>query len=447
MLSIATLSSTDANFSQWLRERLHAASTGDPATEKSVRRILDGVRLKGDSAVLKYAREFDASVAQELSELEVPHQECVQALERLEPKHAEALRFAAERIRSFHQKQAEHMAKSWQYTDTSGALIGGTIIPLKSVGVYVPGGSAVYPSTVLMSAIPARIAGVQEIVMMTPGRQGVCHDMVLAAAQLAEVDKIYCIGGAQAIGALAYGTETISAVNKIVGPGNRYICAAKAIIRDLVGIDTIAGPSELLIIADRHANPKWVALDLMAQAEHDPDARTTLISTSSELLSEVTVQMAELLPDMSRSDTIRAALNTHGAMILASDIDEAILISDDIAPEHLSLMTSDNTSLLAKVHHAGGIFLGDMAAQVLGDYCAGPSHVLPTGGRARFDSGLNVSDFYRYSGVTGGDIRNTDMYSMSSILARAEGLDAHALAAEARLEATSKAGRAKPEKD
>ena len=385
--------------------------------------------------VLKYAKQFDSNKARAVADLEIHQDACEASLQRISTEHREALHFASKRIGKFHELQMRNTGNNWEHTDDAGMLLGSDKIPLQSVGIYVPGGNAIYPSTVLMSAIPARMAGVKKLIMMTPGRQGVCDDLVLAAAKLASIDRIYCIGGAQAIGAMAYGTETINPVNKIVGPGNRYICAAKSIVRDQVGIDTIAGPSELLIVADETANPKWVALDLCAQAEHDADARATLISTSSTFINSVTDCMNDLLPTLRNQDTIAQALSSHGTMIHVSDLDTAFHISNDIAPEHLSIMVRDSMSWLIKVHHAGAIFIGGQVAQVLGDYCAGPSHVLPTGGRARFDSGLSVNDFYRYSSVVSGKDISAEMYQTAAVLAHAEGLEAHARAAESRLEA------------
>lgn len=418
---------------QWLKDANRSIATHEAAVKKKVAQILDAVDRKGDQMVLKYAKKYDHVKARSVADLRVPEQEPHAALERLTPEYRRSLTFAAQRIHKFHARQKNHMGENWEHLDDAGFILGCSKIPLQRVGLYIPGGSASYASTVLMCAIPARIAGVEELVMVTPAHEGVHDDTVLAAASLAHIDQIYSLGGAQAIAAMAYGTKTIPAVNKIVGPGNRYVSMAKSMVSDRVGIDTIAGPSEILIITDGHTNPDWVVLDAFAQAEHDVDARVTILSPDGAYLDTVLKRMDELLPTMERRDIIAQSLAEHGLIVRVKNIAEAIQISDHIAPEHLSLMVQNGESLLIDIHHAGAIFLGDMAAQVYGDYCAGPSHVLPTGGRARFDSVLNVSHFCRYSTVVGGAPRDSEAYQMTATLARAEGLEAHARAIEARI--------------
>jgi histidinol dehydrogenase len=393
--------------------------------------ILADVRARGDAAVLDCTARFDRVRAQSVAALELPASECRSAFEGLATAEREALVLAADRIRAFHERQR---GESWSFTEDDGTRLGQKVTALDRVGVYVPGGKAAYPSSVLMNALPAKVAGVAEIVMVSPMPDGARNPLVLAAAHLAGVTRAFAIGGAQAIAALAYGTATIPPVDKIVGPGNAYVAAAKRRVFGTVGIDMIAGPSEILVIADATADPDWVAMDLFSQAEHDEDAQAILLSPDADVLDAVAASIARQLPAMTRKEIIGASLARRGALIRVRDLDQACAIADRIAPEHLELAVADPEALLAKLHHAGAIFLGHFSSEALGDYCAGPNHVLPTARSARFSSPLGVYDFQKRSSVIAVSRAGAQTLGRAAMtLARGEGLSAHARSAEYRI--------------
>jgi histidinol dehydrogenase len=409
----------------------------DAALGASVDAILADIRARGDAAVLDYTARFDRVRAPSAAALEIPRTECRAAFDALPAVEREALESAAARIRSFHERQR---LESWTVVEGDGTRLGQKVTPLDRVGLYVPGGKAAYPSSVLMNALPAAVAGVAEIVMVSPTPDGAKNPLVLAAAHLAGVTRAFAIGGAQAVGALAYGTATIPAVDKIVGPGNAYVAAAKRRVFGVVGIDMIAGPSEILIIADAGANPDWVAMDLFSQAEHDEDAQAILLSPEEALLDAVAASIVRQLPGMARKDIIAASLARRGALIRVRDLGEACAIADRIAPEHLELAVAEPEALLAKVRHAGAIFLGYHSSEALGDYCAGPNHVLPTARSARFSSPLGVYDFQKRSSVIAVSSAGAQSLGrMAMTLAFGEGLSAHARSAEYRLQVGARA--------
>jgi histidinol dehydrogenase len=414
-------------------ERLTAVDAAqDEAIETSVAAIIADVRARGDAAVLEYTALFDRVKALSVAALEIKPGEFTTALETISPAEREALTTAAARIREFHERQR---SESWSFTEADGTRLGQIVTPLDRVGIYVPGGKAAYPSTVLMNAIPAHVAGVGEIVMVVPTPGGAKHSLLLAAAQLAGVTRAFAIGGAQAIAALAYGTATISPVDKIVGPGNAYVAAAKRRVYGTVGIDMIAGPSEVLVIADASANPDWIAMDLFAQAEHDEAARAMLLTPDAALLDAVAVSIQRQLPAQPRRDIVAKALRQRGALILVRDLVQACEIANRIAPEHLELAVADAEALLATIRNAGAIFVGHYSSEAVGDYCAGPNHVLPTARSARFSSPLGVYDFQKRTSVvavSGAGART--LGRIASTLARGEGLPAHAQSAEYRLQ-------------
>jgi histidinol dehydrogenase len=404
----------------------------DPALGATVDAILAEVRARGDAAVLEYTARFDRVRADSVAAMEIPMSECRAALQAIDPREREALSEAAARIRSFHERQR---SESWTFSDDDGTRLGQKVTALDRVGLYVPGGRAAYPSSVLMNALPAAVAGVADIVMVSPTPDGTKSPLVLAAAHLAGVTRIFAIGGAQAVGALAYGTAAVPAVDKIVGPGNAYVAAAKRRVFGRVGIDMIAGPSEILVIADSTANPDWVAMDLFAQAEHDEDAQAILLSADAGLLDAVAASAARQLAAMPRRDIIAASLARRGALIRVRDLEQACAIADRIAPEHLELAVADPEALLERVHHAGAIFLGHHSSEALGDYCAGPNHVLPTARSARFSSPLGVYDFQKRSSVIAVTPAGARALGRTAVtLALGEGLAAHARSAEYRLQ-------------
>lgn len=435
MSRMRTLTSTDKDF----REQLHAllSSNEQMGTELTltVSNILEDVRTRGDEAVLEYTRRFDGRDAR-AGELELNPNQLEEALKSIPEELRAALEDAAVRIRAYHEHQVQ---ESWSYADADGIRLGQQVSPLDRVGVYVPGGKAAYPSTVLMNVIPAKVAGVKEIVMVVPAPGGEVNTAVLAAARIAGVDRVFTIGGAQAVAALAFGTKTVPSVDKIVGPGNKYVAAAKRLVFGIVGIDMVAGPSEVVVVSDGSGAPDWTAMDLFAQAEHDQDARSMLVATGDDVIKAVSESIERLLPDMERADIIRAALDNNGAMIRVRDLDEAAEVVNLIAPEHLELAVADPDALLPSIRHAGAIFLGHWAAEAMGDYCAGPNHVLPTARTARFSSALGVYDFQKRSTVLGAD-RNSiaAVAKTASTLARSEGLTAHARSAEYRLDSAKK---------
>ncbi len=396
-----------------------------------VRDIISAIRSRGDEALLEYSRRFDHLEATDAAALEVPPQRLQQALERIDPSLRTALQQAAARIEQFHQHQRE---QSWQYSEADGTILGQQITPLDRVGLYVPGGTAAYPSSVLMTAIPARVAGVGELIMVAPTPNDRLNDTVLAAASIAGVDRVFRIGGAQAIAALAYGTATIPAVDKIVGPGNIYVATAKSMVFGKTGIDMIAGPSEVVVVAAGAVDPDWLAMDLFAQAEHDVLAQAIFISPEAELVKKVAAAIERLLPGMPRQQTIRAALSKHGCLVNCSDMTEAIALVNRIAPEHLELAVPQAQDVAVKIRHAGAIFMGNHSAEALGDYCAGPNHVLPTAGTARFSSPLGVYDFQKRTSLIGCSPEGAAMLAEIAVpLARSEGLTAHAQSAAYRL--------------
>ncbi len=430
-LNIRRLKAGQADFDQQLKVMLAWESVSDKAVNQRVDQILQQVREQGDAAVVELTNRFDATSASTMADLELSQARLQQALEAITPEQRTALETAAQRVRDYHEKQ---LATSWQYEEADGTLLGQQVTAMDRVGIYVPGGKAAYPSSVLMNAMPAKVAGVDEIIMVVPTPQGVINEMVLAAAAIAGVTRVFTIGGAQAVAALAYGTETVPAVDKIVGPGNIYVATAKRAVFGLVGIDMIAGPSEILVICDGETDPDWVAMDLFSQAEHDEDAQPILIATSGDYIDQVEASIAKLLPTMERHDIIAASMMNRALLIEVADLDEAAQISNRIAPEHLELSVADPTAMLPKIRHAGAIFMGRYTAEALGDYCAGPNHVLPTSGTARFSSPLGVYDFQKRSSLIMFSAEGaSEMGKVASVLARGEGLTAHARSAEYRI--------------
>ncbi len=430
-LDISFLSASQPDFSDRLATALDRRMLVSEQVTEQVRVILDDTRSRGDEAVLEYTRRFDGLDAEDMAGLTVERERMEQSLARLPAAGAEALRHAAERIRRYHEAQKQD---SWQYAEDDGSVYGQKVSALERVGVYVPGGKASYPSSVLMLAIPASVAGVREIIATVPLAWGEGNDMVFAAAALAGVDRLYTIGGAQAIGALAYGTGTVPKVDKIAGPGNIYVTVAKKLVFGEVGIDMIAGPTELTVICDGGTDPDWIAMDLFSQAEHDEQAQSILIATDAAYLEAVAAAMRRHLPDMERRDIIAASISDRALFILADDLEQAAVVSNRIAPEHLELSVEDPEALLEHIEHAGAIFMGRYSAEVLGDYCAGPSHVLPTSGTARFSSALGVPDFQKRSSIIHCSAAGAATLAVTAAeLGRNENLYAHAKSAEYRL--------------
>ena len=432
MVAIKRWSSQDADFKTRLDALLAFESAQDESVDRTVASILADVKTRGDAAVVEYTNRFDRLNVRSLPELELSRGDLQQALDGLSAEQRAALETAASRVRSYHERQ---VTPSWQYEEADKTLLGQKITPLDRVGLYVPGGKASYPSSVLMNAIPAKVAGVKELIMVVPTPGGERNPLVLAAAALAGVDRVFCVGGAQAVGALAYGTQTIPAVDKIVGPGNAYVAAAKRRVFGIVGIDMVAGPSEILVICDGQTDPDWVAMDLFSQAEHDEMAQAILLCPDAAYIDRVAAAIEKLLPTMPRKDVIRASLEDRGALIQVRDLDEACTLANRIAPEHLELSLADAERWVDKIHHAGAIFIGPYTSESLGDYCAGPNHVLPTSGSARFSSPLGVYDFQKRSSL----IRVSQPASkvlgkVAATLAKGEGLPAHARSAEYRVE-------------
>ena len=435
-VAIRHLKTSDANFDATLAALLAYSAEADDAIEASVAAILADVRARGDAAVLDCTRRFDAIDVAAVSSLEVGPAELQAALAGLPTPQRRALESAAARVRDFHERQLVEVGRSWSYRDSDGTLLGQKVTPLERVGIYVPGGLAAYPSSVLMNAVPAKVAGVGEIVMCAPMPGGKRNPLVLAAAAISGVDRLFTIGGAQAIGALAYGTATIPAVHKITGPGNAYVASAKRRVFGTVGIDMIAGPSEILVLADGTTPANWVAMDLFSQAEHDPLAQSILLCHDAGYIESVAAAIELLLPAMPRQDVIRASLEGRGALVLTRSMAEACAISNRIAPEHLEISAREPGRWEPMLTHAGAIFLGGYTSESLGDYCAGPNHVLPTAGTARFSSPLGVYDFQKRSSLIEVSERGAAALGpIAAELARGEGLEAHARAAEMRLEA------------
>ncbi|MFK7829161.1 MAG: histidinol dehydrogenase [Congregibacter sp.] len=426
------LNSADSNFAQDLDALAVPAESGDRSVAATVSEILADVAKSGDTALLKHTRSLDAWNALQVTDVEVPVQRLQQALEEIPAQQRDALVAAAERIETFHRHQ---LSSDWYFDDGLGNRLGQRVSPLDRVGVYVPGGKASYPSSVLMNVIPARVAGVSEIFMVSPTPGGERNELVLAAAALAGVDRMFCVGGAQAIAALAYGTDSIGRVDKIVGPGNRFVAEAKRQVFGRVAIDMIAGPSEILIIADGSADPDWMAMDLFSQAEHDESAQALLLSPDAGYLDAIDAAVHRLLPGMPRAAIIEASLSRRGALIKTGDLADAARISNSLAPEHLELAVNDPESLLALIRAAGAIFMGNHSCEALGDYCAGPNHVLPTAGTARFSSPLGVYDFQKRSSVIHCSAAGAvPLAKIASVLAEGEFLTAHARSAQMRLE-------------
>ena len=430
-LNITKLNASSADFDQQLQQLLAWDETDDRDIHQRVLDIIADVRKKGDEAVIDYTNRFDHRNITHASELELSKETLKSAWEKLSVDQAQALQTAADRIRAYAEYQK---MQSWQYTEADGTVLGQKVTPLDRVGLYVPGGKAAYPSSVLMNAIPAKVAGVGELIMVVPTPQGETNELVLAAAHLAGVDRVFAIGGAQAIAALAYGTETVPAVAKIVGPGNIYVATAKKLVFGQVGIDMIAGPSEILIICDGKTNPDWIAMDMFSQAEHDENAQAILISDDGDYLEAVEQSINELLPGMERAEIIRASLSTRGALIKVGNLTLAADVANIIAPEHLELSVEEPEALSKNIRHAGAIFMGRYTAEALGDYCAGPNHVLPTSGTARFSSPLGVYDFQKRSSLINcSQLGANTLGKTASLLARGESLTAHARSAEYRL--------------
>ncbi len=430
-ISITRLDASSADFRARLAELLAFNDATDSAVQNAVSEILAGVRARGDAAVLEYTARFDRLEAPDMAALELSQADLQAALGKLPLRLEQAVRAAAERVRVYHEKQRQ---ESWTYTEPDGTVLGQQVTALDRVGLYVPGGKAAYPSSVLMNAIPAKVAGVKELIMVVPTPDGVRNDLVLAAAAVAGVDRVFCIGGAQAVAALAYGTQTIPQVDKIVGPGNAYVAEAKRRVFGIVGIDMIAGPSEILVICDGKTDPDWIAMDLFSQAEHDELAQSILISPDAAYLDAVQASINKLLPTMPRKDVISASIGNRAGLILCRDLDEAAEIANFIAPEHLELSIEDPDAMLPKIRHAGAIFMGRNTCEALGDYCAGPNHVLPTSRTARFSSPLGVYDFQKRSSLIHvSDAGATTLGEIAAALAYGEGLQAHARSAEFRM--------------
>ncbi|MDD1636856.1 MAG: histidinol dehydrogenase, partial [Methylococcaceae bacterium] len=415
-LNITKLDASSAGFDQQLQQLLAWDESDDRDIHQRVLDIIADVRKKGDKAVIDYTNRFDHRTITQAGELELSKETLKSAWEKLPVDKKQALQTAADRIRAY----AEHQKmQSWQYTEADGTVLGQKVTPLDRAGLYVPGGKAAYPSSVLMNAIPAKVAGVGELIMVVPAPQGETNELVLAAAFLAGVDRVFAIGGAQAIAALAYGTETIPAVAKIVGPGNIYVATAKKLVFGQVGIDMIAGPSEILIICDGKTNPDWIAMDLFSQAEHDENAQAILISDDGDYLDAVEQSINKLLPGMERAGIIRVSLSTRGALIKVDNLKQAAEVANIIAPEHLELSVEEPEALSKNIRHAGAIFMGRYTAEALGDYCAGPNHVLPTSGTARFSSPLGVYDFQKRSSLINcSQVGANTLGKTASILAR-----------------------------
>lgn len=431
MATITRLNSTDPEFARKLTSLLHVDTEQDDAIEAAVAKILQSIRQRGDQALLELTKQFDRVQAASVAELEVPKHEWQAALAALPSAQRQALEAAAARIKQYHERQRQD---TWTFSEANGTVLGQKITPLDRVGLYVPGGKAAYPSSVLMNVIPAKVAGVAEVIMVTPTPDGQRNPLVLAAAAIGGVDRVFAIGGAQAVGALAYGTETIAAVDKIVGPGNAYVASAKRRVFGTVGIDMIAGPSEILVICDGKTPADWIAMDLFSQAEHDELAQAILLCPDQAFIDEVEKAIERLLPTMPRAQIIATSLANRGALIKVASLDQACEISNRIAPEHLEVSTEDPQALLPKLRHAGAIFMGRFSSESLGDYCAGPNHVLPTSGTARFSSPLGVYDFQKRSSII--DVSSegaVELGQIARVLADGEGLPAHAQSAQYRI--------------
>ncbi|TDY01105.1 histidinol dehydrogenase [Thiohalophilus thiocyanatoxydans] len=430
-MDIKRLNSTDAGFWSELDQLLDWEGVSDEAVNTTVKNILRDVRTRGDAALVEYTNQFDRMSATGMAELTLDMDRLEAALDNIPAETREALETAAQRLRTYH---AHQKMESWSYTEADGTLLGQQVTPLDRVGLYVPGGKATYPSSVLMNAIPAHVAGVEEIIMVVPTPDGEVNEMVLAAARIAGVSRVFTLGGAQAVAALAYGTETVPPVDKIVGPGNIYVATAKSMVFGRVGIDMIAGPSEILVVCDGKTDPDWIAMDLFSQAEHDEDAQAILVSPDAAFLDQVKASIDRLVQEMERQTIIETSLSDRGALIEVKDMDEAIAVANHIAPEHLELSIDNPEATAKQIRHAGAIFMGRYTAEAIGDYCAGPNHVLPTSRTARFSSPLGVYDFQKRSSLImcSADGAST-LGKTASVLARGESLTAHARSAEYRI--------------
>ena len=430
-LKIARLDASQADFSQHLDTLLAWEGVSDKGVNDRVAEIIAAVRERGDDALIEYTARFDGLNANSMADLTLDRARLELALERITAEQRSALELAAERVRVYHEHQVQ---PSWRYTEPDGTILGQQITPLDRAGLYVPGGKASYPSSVLMNAIPAKVAGVPEVVMVVPTPRGEINELVLAAACLAGVDRVFTLGGAQAVAALAYGTQTVPRVDKIVGPGNIYVATAKRSVFGQVGIDMIAGPSEILVVCDGQTDPDWIAMDLFSQAEHDEDAQSILLSPDADFLDAVEASLNRLLDGLERAEMVRVSLQTRGALIKVESLEHACEVSNRIAPEHLELSVADPEALLPLIRHAGAIFMGRYTPEALGDYCAGPNHVLPTSGTARFSSPLGVYDFQKRSSIIFCSPEGaSELGKTASVLARGESLTAHARSAEYRI--------------
>ena len=431
LCDIAVLNAGEDDFSCNLEALSKSALTSNPDIENKVTEIIMGVREGGDRALLDYTNLFDRRSCETVDDIRICKSQLTEALNSIDPIVRNALESTAKRIRDYHIHQKQ---ESWRFTDNDGTVLGQKITPLDKVGIYVPGGKACYPSSVLMNAIPAKVAGVREVIMVVPAPDGLLSPIVMAAAAIADVDKVFTIGGAQAIAALTYGTDEIQKVDKIVGPGNIYVATAKRQVFGMVGLDMIAGPSEILVICDGMTDPDWIAMDLFSQAEHDEDAQSILISWDHDFVDAVHQSMSRLLPEMERADIIRKSLGERGALIKVTDMVAAVELSNQLAPEHLELSVENPDILLPKIENAGAIFMGRYTAEAIGDYCAGPNHVLPTSGTARFSSPLGVYDFQKRSSlIQCSEQSASTLGKMASVIGRQESLTAHARSAEYRI--------------
>ena len=435
MADISKLNTSDADFQQQLDALLAWDSVSDGAINDVVRQVIADIRSRGDAALIDLTNRFDGWEARSAADLEVPLARLRQAWDTIAADQQAALQHAASRVRAYAERQK---MEGWTYTEEDGTVLGQQVTPLDRVGLYVPGGKAAYPSSVLMNALPAKVAGVAELIMVVPTPRGELNELVLAAAHVCGVDRVFAVGGAQAVAALAYGTESVPAVDKIVGPGNIYVATAKRTVFGQVGIDMVAGPSEILVICDGKTDPDWVAMDLFSQAEHDEDAQSILLCPDADFVARVEQSIDRLLPDMARREIIETALRTRGALIVCGDLEEAARVANHIAPEHLELSLEAPQVFADKIRHAGAIFMGRYTSEALGDYCAGPNHVLPTSRTARFSSPLGVDDFQKRSSLilVSADGATT-LGRTASTLARGEGLDAHARSAEYRIDVPS----------
>lgn len=431
MVDITRLDTTSSDFWSALEKSLAWEGVSDDKVNAIVREILAAVRERGDAALVEYTNRFDRMEVSSMAELEIPLERLQQALDAISPDQREALEKSAERVRAYHEKQKQ---ESWSYTEADGTLLGQQVTPLDRAGLYVPGGKAAYPSSVLMNALPAKVAGVQELIMVVPTPDGEVNELVLAAAAVSGVDRVFALGGAQAVAALAYGTESVPQVDKIVGPGNIFVATAKGMVFGTVGIDMIAGPSEILVVCDGKTDPDWIAMDLFSQAEHDEDAQSILVCPDAAFLDKVAESIDKLLPTMERNEIISTSLKDRGALIKVKDMDEAVEVANFIAPEHLELSVEDPLEMAPRIKHAGAIFMGRYTAEALGDYCAGPNHVLPTSRTARFSSPLGVYDFQKRSSLIMCSADGaSELGKTASKMARGEGLTAHARSAEYRI--------------